>query len=761
METLIRNLQNDDESLHSYLRCNEVSFDEVRRRLFLLERERNQSIPDHYYHLQMKKDLLGIENLAGTLSIGVAQMAKSYLTLNEKKVFVRKGKITQWQDLLPSVTPLLLTAGVISQEFQKISVDELFEGYILPNTKFTCIHSPDINDFHDIKFNDLHVHLNGMTETDIVWQDSLKHPNKVYRNLKSAAKNNVVHEQYEQEGRAISDYKFYQLLYIARQIRWMLFWLVYDENHESIKDRTTAQLLTQLLSNGNSFCPSGGHPFSKSLKKAYSVSNEMPFECLMYILVINKLNKYSSRNLASIFHFYLLILGLFNRLLVQQLHQYGFDQFQKNTLNQMREYSEILYEKRFLQAGGNQLSFLSLLEARFSPKSSEKELDKMIQKIKAGFIKAKNQYPSSFKLTLVGHFIKQKDTSPQDSIIRHKELRLSLLNKASVLEKYIPKLLSAYLRDEDNNIKIVGIDAASNELHTPPEVFAPVFRKLRWAGVVNRVTFHVGEDFYHIVSGIRAIYEAFDFLELKEGDRIGHGVAAGLCPIRWSQIIGSRMLISKGEWLDNLIFVRFILKEENQLDEEILKIGSEIYNTSFSLSEHEEAWLMRRYCPLYYFGISIPSIEPHEEEFCKKITHSENAIKIFKQYHSLEIRNRCDEIIEIEPIKLLNAEQINKIQYEILKKLASKKIIIEALPTSNVRIGHYEDIKEYHLWKWKEWSNKFSIPDIVIGSDDPGIFATNIYNEYAHLYQHLEENSPTDITFINELIENSKLYKFK
>lgn len=761
MGTLIRNLQNDDESLHAYLSYKEISFDEVRRRLFLLERDRNRNMPDHHYRLQMEVGLHGINNLAGLLSEGAARLAKSCLTLPDKTIFVEKGKITQWQNLLPSVTPLLLTAGLIWSEFGEIQVDELFEEYILPNTKFTCIHSPNIGDFQDLKFADLHVHLNGMTETDIVWQDSLKHPYRVYSYMKSAAKDTVVQEQYEQEGRAISDYKFYELLYIARQIRWILFWLVFDENHVSVKGRTTEQLLSQLLFNKTSFYPSGGHPFSKSLTRLYSLSNDMPLECLMYILVMKKLDKYSSGRLASLFHFYLLILGLNNRLLVQQLHQFGFDQFQKHTLNKMREYSEMFYEKRFLQAGGNQLSYLSLLEARFSPKSSERDLNLIIQSIKVGYNKAKKQYSSPFKLTLVGHFIKQRESMPPDPYIRHKELRLTSLNKASVLEKYIPKLLSNYLRDEANNFKIVGIDAASNELHAPPEVFAPVFRKLRWAGVADRATFHVGEDFYHLVSGLRAIFEAIDFLNLKEDDRIGHGVAAGLCPDIWAKVIGSRMLIRKGEWLDNLVFVRYLLKGETKFDTEIRRIADEIYNASYSLSEYEEAWLMRKYCPLYYFGISLPEKDPLEDAFCKKTPHSDNAKNLFQLYHSIDIRNRYDEIIEIDTIQLIDSIQIKHIQKAILAQLASKKITIEALPTSNVRIGHYEDIKKYHLWNWKEWSTKIQMPDIVIGSDDPGIFATNIFNEYAHIHQHLEDQRQPAMPYIQTLIRNAQNHHFK
>lgn len=75
------------------------------------------------------------------------------------------------------------------------------------------------------------------------------------------------------------------------------------------------------------------------------------------------------------------------------------------------------------------------------------------------------------------------------------------------------------------------------------------------------------------------------------------------------------------------------------------------------------------------------------------------------------------------------------IQQAILKLLCEKGIIIETLPTSNVRIGHYEDYSSYHLWTWEKWrKEKLPIPDVSVGSDDTGIFATSIFNEYANIY---------------------------
>lgn len=51
-----------------------------------------------------------------------------------------------------------------------------------------------------------------------------------------------------------------------------------------------------------------------------------------------------------------------------------------------------------------------------------------------------------------------------------------------------------------------------------------------------------------------------------------------------------------------------------------------------------------------------------------------------------------------------------------------------------------------------------------MGTDDTGIFATNIYNEYANIWEyliHFKEKNPTEaLELINELNDNSNSYRF-
>ncbi|MEI8618508.1 hypothetical protein P4S63_19280 [Pseudoalteromonas sp. B193] len=73
-----------------------------------------------------------------------------------------------------------------------------------------------------------------------------------------------------------------------------------------------------------------------------------------------------------------------------------------------------------------------------------------------------------------------------------------------------------------------------------------MFRRLRKAGYHN-FTYHAGEDYVHLLSGIRTVAEAIDFLDLKTGNRIGHGTAIGINPELWRERIGNNIVMKQGE----------------------------------------------------------------------------------------------------------------------------------------------------------------------------------------------------------------------
>lgn len=110
--------------------------------------------------------------------------------------------------------------------------------------------------------------------------------------------------------------------------------------------------------------------------------------------------------------------------------------------------------------------------------------------------------------------------------------------------------------------KFIGIDAANSEFYCRPEVFAEAYEKLSLAGISHR-TFHVGEDFYDITDGLRAIDEAITFLKLTRGDRLGHAIALGIDPQRYYAERNYHIAVPHQVLVDNMVWLRMKAAELN------------------------------------------------------------------------------------------------------------------------------------------------------------------------------------------------------
>lgn len=790
VESFYRFLLADDQSINVYRLGERPSLTDISRFLFIKERSQNITLPDHYYSLDFNSKVKNIKSVGGLVARSLDEISEEYLYLDHQSnsIHIHEKKFNSWQNLVTLIPPLVLHSSVyfknnLLRDFKNRSeLNSLFNSYIVPNAKFTALPSPLIEDFEDVdfspnKFSDLHVHLNGATETDVIWQNFLQYPYKIYKDLKTSAKNPKIKEQLEQEIPLLNPYTFYQFLKFARRLRHVFFKMIYSGiSHQSF----TITLNRSVLANVSDTDMLGGkHPFRFLIFPSGNYPPNLPYrwdmciESLMYTIILSYLKKEDNTVLASLFHFYLQILGLGNRLLVQQLHQYGFEQFQKHTLNKLREETEKNYRNRFFQMHGNVTNNLFQLEGRFSPQKQFIENDYLISAIHVGWNKFTDHLQQAHKrvpeLRLVAHFIKKKETR-KDKWIRHKELRLELWQKKKSLRKII----------DERKYNITGIDAAASEFDTAPEVFSPVFRHIRKEGFIRHFTFHVGEDFFHILSGLRAIYEAVEFNELQKGDRIGHATACGIYIANWINIVGEKIQIKRGEYFDNLVFqYYFILNHCShqqadvlpQLKQSIFYEANLLYNGYYDFDSLIQSWLYRKYCPIHLLANSITEINDHsnfsmsEWVTVSRLTFFRDTKELIEKYHNIIYRSRYDEVITIPTEGVIKMAEIEMLQKTMLGFLCKEEIIIETLPTSNVRISHNKDFSSYHLWQWKEWMNTKDVPKIVVGTDDTGIFATNIYNEHAHIYCYLihekQEAKIQAIKFIYQLNDNGNSSFFK
>ncbi|MFC2674560.1 hypothetical protein [Prevotella melaninogenica] len=686
-------LLTDHLSLSSYQEGEDVTLDDIERRLMIIAREHNHVIPHHYLRLVSNSSFRGIEKKSQVFTQALPQLAEDFLERRNNRIYVRIEKFNAWQEQIAYIPPMLLISAYIFKNvissITDIMSDSFFNQYIAPNLGNTSLIPPYISQLEELKkenngFNDLHIHLNGTMETDSVWLDILHYPERVIHNMEESAKGNkLAKEQYEQFDNWTKPDKLKHLISQAVKLRETLF---------------------------------------SKISKVVPVNEAFTrqAESSLYISVLHYLSIYpDNKKVASSFHHYLLILGLVNQMLVQQPQCFGFEQFQHYTSNGLREYSEQEYEQRFLQLAGNQLDNIKIIEGRFSPKDKEYKNNYLIDKIRRGWLLLNNrQGCNKSDIRLIAHFIKRADKQKKD--IRFKELRLK--NK-----KICEALISLRNSGSKNGKAIVGIDAAASEFDTPPEVFAPVFKKLREKGF-QHFTYHAGEDFYHLLGGLRAIYEAITFLDLQRGDRIGHATAAGVAPETWAHNIGCEVVVPIGAYMDDLLFVYNLISNNEckaldslmpRLYMRITELSREIYpNDDFQVYDLIYAWKRR------------------QEDILELADSGElNNIKALKRYHQKEYVEKYKKEIKVKIFEILDEKALREVQLAVLKIMHHKEIAIETLPTSNIFIGYHNSFNTYHLVNWIRWEKEGKpIPPIVLGTDDAGIFATNIYNEYCHIY---------------------------
>lgn len=315
-----------------------------------------------------------------------------------------------------------------------------------------------------------------------------------------------------------------------------------------------------------------------------------------------------------------------------------------------------------------------------------------------------------------------------------------------------------------------GIDACSNEIGCRPEVFANAYRFLRgrtahcqnpFSGKPPRLsfTYHAGEDFLEISDGLRAIDEAILFLGLRRGDRIGHALALGTAPHLHYQTKSGLPILSKQDYLDNLVWLCFRSTELNvtmpphlrsTLEENAARLLHDIYGPLFSdapptLREYYHSWLLRGDAPSRYRRDgTLASWFSDEYDFyalndagdipllesCRK---SKKAAMLYYFYHfsdTVKLNGREKVSFEVTEEYL---DFLADLQRAMQRHINNIGISIECNPSSNVLIGTFLDYEKHPLFRFcgvTPESDRVSM-HVSINTDDQGVFDTSLPFEYA------------------------------
>ena len=215
------------------------------------------------------------------------------------------------------------------------------------------------------------------------------------------------------------------------------------------------------------------------------------------------------------------------------------------------------------------------IEARVTPiEIPEQDVRKSINGSVRSDINDKN-------LTYIIHFIKQSEQ------VVHKNFYGSRYDYCQEYRNEIDKILNDAQKRYDaisNSqpiYKIVGIDAAGAEIDCSPAVFGQIYRYARLRGITN-LTYHVGEDFYDLCDGLKAIDDAIRFLQLDKRSRLGHAIALGISASKYYENREYQTIMSRQRLLDTLAWIYKTMalnggKMPAYFSKELEKKMSEIY----------------------------------------------------------------------------------------------------------------------------------------------------------------------------------------
>jgi hypothetical protein len=246
------------------------------------------------------------------------------------------------------------------------------------------------------------------------------------------------------------------------------------------------------------------------------------------------------------------------------------------------------------------------------------------------------------------------------------------------------------------------------------------------------LTYHVGEDFYHPIDGMRNMDAAINGARMDAGDRIGHGLAAEWDLTSFGKTRGKFMRLPRGVLLDNLVWIRERLRSVEDLHVPVaMQIEGEAQRLARYVYDHRVRWdclvysLTHRHRPI---SLSLKYMQ-------RKKDHLPLDMEIF----DTDCRARRCELITLPDIFLKGTVALEAVRRGFLSELEARRIIIEMNPSSNLATAGIKHLRNHPFFGCLH--NQTSIPRIVsLNTDDPGVFGTCIELEYALMLSAMVEN---------------------
>lgn len=791
---------------------------DLRQHLYLSNQPWQARQPDHVFDLGLQAAQDHGMHDGQLASCALRLLAERYLQTQHGQLQVQLEHFGEWQQsVLSRVSGLPIMAAMQAQHKRRgghlASREEPRNRQVRPSLPCIAPWDGAAEDYIGRKgLHESHLHLNGSSFAEQCWLRALARPDREVRQFSSLWQENQrsplsdkVHELARQHEQDFNPVQMRRDLFLARQLRG---WLV----HMAL---TPSAALDEGPCQASDLRGPAPRTPAPTLPTDYALLNTSPADALAGELDwLTRLLEQQGlpARVDRMLHLYLLLQHQYRQLMVQGEELYGFDQFQKYTHTDLRSSAEKSYVQRLLDMHGPhpEHSQTAYLEGRFAPKGTAGENAALLQQILGDYLaylkdglQAKNgpagwslsrtlveldtaceapqaRWPQRQQLALVAHFIKAEWKVTKGHPYRHYPLRRKLEAQMAQLRltlKEYPRL-RRWLR---------GVDGAANELHAPPEVFASIFRQAERTGLGHR-SFHVGEDFPHLLTGLRHMLDALELLDLRNGSRIGHGTALGIDPELWLTRMPNVLHLKRSERLLDLLAAWQLLRDlpdcitqAYQTELQLNQLLPKVFPKPVTAGLFERAMRMRGLHMGFVASLQrhptwdwakaslVDSLREEARRVSQASEQDNEALSLLWLWQSEhQLRERGEQLIPIAAQDALFTPEIYlRLQQGLMKRIADRRVIIETLPSSNVRISQYESFDEHHALRWmgvSGFARPGDVPVMVsLGSDDPGIFAGNLKGEFYQLYAALRKSGIADNEALRQVAainERGRQYRF-
>jgi hypothetical protein len=305
--------------------------------------------------------------------------------------------------------------------------------------------------------------------------------------------------------------------------------------------------------------------------------------------------------------------------------------------------------------------------------------------------------------------------------------------------------------DGDKLVRAISaIDVAGDEYGSSTWPYSIAAELLRGEGLDLVYTAHAGESFYSPLNGLRRVGELL--LGGRKPDRIGHALALS-GPATDAVCAHSSPPRRIGDLIQDVAWVGCLDSEFGDAARSVLY---DLAKGPAGKSLPPDAWIhayrslwsaasLIERCVLMKSADGVVVCDLEEiEKYGRASGQSGRAVAALVGGFGSEVAycdvNSAPSEAQLRSVEELQQACIDPLREWVIQELRSNGTVVEACPTSNVRLANLTGIAAHPLWNWRA-----ATLNVIVGSDDPVVFGSTISDEFAELVKEAGEAIVSEI----------------